>query len=295
MSVKQIAGLNVFSVTPIGKDEQIDLARFKSHVTFLADSGVHGVTLFGSTGSNGSFAAGEKMAALDAVLEAVGDRIPVMMGIGSITTAEAKSLGKHAERAGASAVLTVPINYWTPSERELIQHYQSLADAIALPFWIYNNPGLAGVDITPSMVQKLAATANIVGIKESSGDYTRIVRIPQLTAGKVNVGIGYESFVVEPIALGARAWFTGMGNVLPVQCVQLWEAAKDRDFSKVFGLARDMFALAETIGRLGHVRVAAEALDLLGRSVGYPRQPLMPLTPEDRAELSKAVAQFASK
>jgi 4-hydroxy-tetrahydrodipicolinate synthase len=296
MSKKAIRGVNVFSVTPTDANESIDHKRFNSHASMLVEKGVHGLTLFGSTGSNGSFTAAEKMAALETVLEAVRGRVPVMMGVGSITTAESRDLVQHAERVGADAVLTVPLNYWAPTPRELLYHYESLAGATSLPFWIYNNPPLAGVDITPDLVSKLAERkANIVGIKESSGDLSRVLTIPGLTGGKVGVGAGYESFVVEPVALGAQAWLNGIGNIAPGLCVRLWDRAKAGDFSAAFKIAADLFPLAELIVRHGHVRVVAEALDLVGETVGCPRKPLLPLEPADREELARAVAFLSPK
>ena len=290
MSTRAITGINVFSVTPIAADQSIDLPRFRTHAADLVAQGVHGLTLFGSTGSNGSFAPSEKMAALDAVLDAVAGRVPVMMGIGSITTQEACALAVHAEKAGAAAVLTVPINYWDPTEREILRHYETIADATALPCWIYNNPPLTGVDITPAMVAKLAAKANIVGIKESSGDLSRVLTIPAMTGGKVAVGPGYECFAIEAIAMGAAAWFSGINNVAPALCVRIWDLAKANDYAGAFVIARDLHPLAELIGRYGHVRAIPEALDLLGRSVGVPRLPLMPLEPAARDEVARAVA-----
>ena len=290
MSIHAITGINVFSVTPIADDQSIDLPRFCAHAKHMIERGVHGLTLFGSTGSNGSFSASEKMAALKAVTEAVDGRVPVMMGIGSITTAEACALAYHAEGAGAAAVLTVPINYWKPTEREICRHYETIADASALPCWIYNNPPLTGVDITPQIVAKLAAKANIVGIKESSGDLSRVLTIPELTDGKVAVGPGYESFVIEAIAMGAAAWFSGINNVAPALCVRIWNLAKAGNFAGAFSIARDLHPLAELISRYGHVRVVPEALDLIGLSVGVPRLPLLPLEAAARQQVARAVA-----
>jgi 4-hydroxy-tetrahydrodipicolinate synthase len=114
--------------------------------------------------------------------------------------------------------------------------------------------------------------------------------IPDLTDGQVAVGAGYECFVIEALALGARAWFSGISNVAPGHCVRIWDAAKAGDFVAAFAGARDLFPSAELIARHGHVRVVAEALDLIGTPVGPPRRPLMALEPADRAEVGRAVA-----
>lgn len=287
---RTIDGVCVFMATPLQPDGAIDLPRARSHAKDLVKAGVHGITLFGSTGSNGSFTEQEKRQVLSVVLEAVGGAVPVMFGIGSITTAEAIRLARFAEEAGADAVLCVPINYWTPTPAELVRHYRSTADATALPFWIYNNPGLAGVDIPPELVAEIARSPSVCGIKESSGDYNRLVRIPEMTRGQVAAGAGYETFVVEPLALGAAAWFCGVGNMIPAECVAVWDAVRRGDFATAFEVERRIFPLCQLLGRFGHVRVAADALARLGRGVGPARLPLLPLEGAEAAELDAALA-----
>lgn len=288
---KPIQGVCVFMATPLLPDGALDLARTREHAADLVARGVHGITLFGSTGSNGSFTEVEKAQLLAATLEGVAGRVPVMLGIGSITTAETIRLARMAAAEGADAVLAVPINYWTPTPRELVRHYRSAADATALPFWIYNNPGLAGVDIPPDLVAEIAASPTVCGIKESSGDYGRILRIPELTRGQVGVGAGYETFVVEPLALGAAAWFCGVGNIIARDCVAVWDAAKAGDYATAFDIQARIFPLCDLLGRYGHVRVAADALRLIGRAVGPARPPLLPLDGAALAEVQAALGR----
>lgn len=288
---KPIHGVCVFMATPLLPDGALDLARAREHAADLVARGVHGITLFGSTGSNGSFTESEKAQVLAATLEGVAGRVPVMLGIGSITTAETIRLARMAEAEGADAVLAVPINYWTPTPRELVRHYRAAADATALPFWIYNNPGLAGVDIPPGLVAEIASSPTVCGIKESSGDYGRILRIPELTKGQVSVGAGYETFVVEPVALGAAAWFCGVGNIIAEACVAVWDAAKAGNYAAAFETQARIFPLCDLLGRYGHVRVAADALRLLGRGVGPARPPLLPLEGAALAELRTALSK----
>jgi len=289
MTTRTIEGVCAFMATPTTPAGDVDLAATCRHALDLVARGVHGLTLFGSTGSNGSFTEQEKRDVLSATLEAVGGRVPVMFGIGSITTAETLRLARFAEEAGADAVLAVPINYWTPTPRELVRHYRTVADATALPFWIYNNPGLAGVDITPDLVAEIARSSSVVGIKESSGDYNRVLTIPHRTQGQVRVGAGYETFVVEALALGAAAWFCGAGNMIPEACVEVWDAVRRNDHAAAFAVQRRIFPLCELFGRYGHVRVVADGLARMHRGVGAARPPLLPLEPDAIAELEAAI------
>jgi 4-hydroxy-tetrahydrodipicolinate synthase len=289
---KRIEGVVLFSVTPITGGGDIDVGRWKTHLDEAISAGIGGVTLFGSTGANGYFTEAEKTAALEAIAKHVGNKIPIMMGIGAMTTAESVRLARHASQNGADAVLVVPLNYWGPTEREIVQHYETVAAASSVPVWLYNNPGCAGIDLTLPVIAKLAAIPNVVGMKDSSGDLTRALTIPVLTKGKVVVGIGQDTLILEP-ALGiAPAWFTGLANICPTECVAFWSAAKAGDAAKAAGLAHKLFKLSEIGGRFGIIRVAHSGLEMIGKSAGGPRPPILALEGAEAQELRAALTEF---
>jgi 4-hydroxy-tetrahydrodipicolinate synthase len=290
--MKKIEGVVSFSVTPIASGGAIDYGRWKAHLDEAMDAGVSGVTLFGSTGANGYFTEAEKATALETIAKHIGKRIPIMMGIGSMTTAESVRLARHASENGADAVLVVPLNYWPPTDREIVRHYETVAAASAVPVWLYNNPGLAGIDLVPSMIAKLASIPNVVGMKDSSGDLSRALTIPVLTKGKVAVGIGQDTLILEP-ALGiAPTWFTGLANLCPAECVAFWGAAKAGDAAKAAELARKLFELSELGSRFGIIRVAHSGLEMIGKSVGGPRPPILGLEGPPAEELRAALTRF---
>jgi 4-hydroxy-tetrahydrodipicolinate synthase len=292
MNVKKIEGVVLFSVTPITSTGAIDHGRWKAHLDESIAAGIGGVTLFGSTGANGYFTENEKASALEIIGKHVGKRIPIMMGIGAMTTAESVRLARHASENGADAVLVVPLNYWPPTDREIIRHYETVAAASTVPVWLYNNPGLAGIDLTPTMITKLAAIPNVVGMKDSSGDLSRALTIPEMTAGKVVVGVGQDTLILEP-ALGiAPAWFTGLANVCPAECVAFWRAAKAGDAGKAAEFARKLFALSELGSRFGIIRVAHTGLEMIGKPVGGPRAPILGLDGTEARELRAALTGF---
>jgi 4-hydroxy-tetrahydrodipicolinate synthase len=287
-----IEGVVLFSVTPIDETGAVDYDRWKRLLDEAIDARIGGVTLFGSTGANGYFTEAEKSTALETVARHVSKRIPIMMGIGAMTTAESVRLARHASKNGADAVLVVPLNYWPPTDREIIRHYETVAAASTVPVWLYNNPGLAGIDLTPSMIVKLAAIPNVVGMKDSSGDLPRALTIPVLTKGKVVVGIGQDTLILEP-ALGiAPAWFTGLANICPAECVAFWNAAKAGDAAKAAELARKLFELSELGGRFGIIRVAHSGLEMIGKPVGGPRPPILGLEGAEARELRAALTGF---
>lgn len=292
--VKPIEGVFAFSVTPTAADDSIDIAAWKAHVDWMLGEGVHGITLFGSTGSNGFFTEAEKMRVFDDMIAHIGGRAPVQVGIGAMTTGESVRLAKHAAKAGADAVLVVPLNYWEPTEGELLTHYKAVAAASKIPVWIYNNPGLAGIDLKPDIIAKIAKSPNVVGMKDSSGDLTRVFTVPKVTGGQVKVGIGQDTLIVEA-ASASPAWFTGLANFVPKACAAFWNEAKGRNASAALGLSQKLYELAEIGSRYGIVRVAHSGLSLLGHpAAAGPRAPLQQLAGAAREELAAAMHRFGA-
>ncbi len=287
---RKIEGVSFFSITPTTSGGDIDFAAWKTLVDAGIAAGVHNLTIFGSTGSNGFFTEEEKRKSLTTIVAHVAGRIPVMFGVGALTTAESERLTRFASENGADAVLAVPITYWKPTHKELLEHYKAIDAASGVPVWVYNNPPLANVDLTPAFMVELAESSrHLVGMKDSSGDLTRIFRVPLMTGGKVAVGLGQDVIPVEPLLGPAPCWFTGLANFCPGECVALWTAAKSGDANKAYALARRLFAISEIGGRYGIVRVAHTALDILGRFAGAPRRPLRNLEGAAREELKGAL------
>jgi 4-hydroxy-tetrahydrodipicolinate synthase len=209
-----------------------------------------------------------------------------------MTTSEAVRLSRYAEDAGADGVLVVPISYWPLTEHEVYEHYKAVASAISIPVVIYNNPWTTGTDIKPPTLARLAEIENIRYVKESSGDVTRVTSIIQLTKGSMTVFNGWEPSAFENFMAGAEGWFAGMTNVIPRQCVQLFDlAVEKKDVVAARDLFRRMFPLCQYVAEKSHVRVAHTALELMNRPAGPPRRPLRMLTGEDRSRLERILLE----
>jgi len=289
-------GVFSFSVTPTKDDgAAIDEKRLREFLDFQIEEGVHGIAVFGSTGSNGSFSEEEKRQAMKVAVDHVRGRVPLIFGTGAITTAEAVRQARAAEAVGANGILVVPITYWPLTENEVYEHYRAIAAATPLPITVYNNPWTTGVDIKPPLLARLAELDTIVAVKESSGDLTRISQIRRLTKGRMTVFAGWESVTLQAFMAGCEGWFSGMTNIMPRECVRLFELAVEK--ADAVG-AREhferIFPLCDFMCQKSHVRVAHTALDLLGRPMGPPRRPLRMLEAADRAELERLLREFGA-
>src|SRR5258707_12430217 len=146
-----------------------------------------------------------------------------MAGTGSITTHESVQMSRFAEDVGADAVIVVPITYWPLTDNEVYEHYSRIAKAIKIPVIVYNNPGTTGVDIKPQLLARMAEIENIQGVKESSGDLSRITQIRMLTKGKMTVFHGWQPITLQGFAAGAGGWCPGLANVPTRACAQLFD------------------------------------------------------------------------
>ena len=294
--LNSIRGVFSFSVTPTKDDgAAIDEKRLREFLDFQIEEGVHGIAVFGSTGSNGSFSEEEKRQTMKVAVDHVRGRVPLIFGTGAITTAEAVRQARDAEAAGANGILVVPITYWPLTENEVYEHYRAIAAATPLPITVYNNPWTTGVDIKPPLLARLAELDTVVAVKESSGDLTRISQIRRLTKGRMSVFAGWESVTLQAFMAGCEGWFSGMTNIMPRECVRLFELSVEK--ADAVG-AREhferIFPLCDFMCQKSHVRVAHTALELLGRPMGPPRRPLRMLEATDRAELERLLREFGA-
>ncbi len=291
---RRFRGVFAFNATPTKNDgAAIDEDRLRELADYQIEQGVHGIVAFGSTGANGSFSSAERLSAARAAARHVDGRVPLLCGVGSMTTAETVSLAREVEDAGVDGVLVIPITYWPLTDDEIYEHFEQVAEAVAVPVIVYNNPGTTGVDIKPDLVARLAQIDNVANIKESSSDLTRITAIRQLTNDAMTVFCGAENLTLESLMAGADGWFSGMTNLCPADCVRLFDlAVEQKDVTAARELFDRMFPLCDFMCGRSHVRVAHAALSLLGMPVGSPRRPLRDLADRDKAELERLMRNY---
>ncbi len=282
---KDMHGVVSFLLTPTTADGSIDGARLCSLADEQIAAGIDGLTLFGSTGAIGSFTEDERRGAAEVLVRHVAGRVPVMIGTGAMTTAEAVRLSRHAEQAGADAVLVVPITYWLLTDEELLAHYRSIAGAIRLPLMLYNNPRLSGVDLQPHVVAQLVQTPNIGAIKEAAPDLMRVSILAQMLPGRLRIFAGRDAAAFEAMMLGAEGWTSGLANITPRHCVELFRLVRGGEIDAARALWHRLSPIATFTRDKGLVRACHTACEITGRPAGRPRPPIGVLSREDAKRL----------
>jgi 4-hydroxy-tetrahydrodipicolinate synthase len=281
-------GLIAFPITPTDQDGRFDIQAFRSLVDRLIGSGVHGLAVLGSTGAGTYFSEQERKEITSTAIEIVNGRVPVMIGTGAITTAETIRLSRHAESVGADAVLIVPVSYWPLTLEEVYRHFDQIAQALTISICVYNNPRTTQVDILPELAERLSALPNIDMIKETSVDIDRVTRLLKSSGGKLTIAYSRDASAYEALVAGAHAWHSGIANIIPRQCVQIFDLVKKAANYELAGrLAAEIASLCQFASEKGVIRSVHAALELMGEHTGGPRPPIKTLQGVDREMLQK--------
>ncbi|KWX20595.1 dihydrodipicolinate synthase [Mycolicibacterium wolinskyi] len=288
MSTNEIHGILAYPVTPFTADNDVDTGKLAALVERLVADGAHGIVPLGSTGESAYLTEAEFDAVVDTTIGVVGRRVPVIIGASDLTTANTIRRAQYAERAGADAVMVVPISYWKLSERELRQHYAAIGAAIGIPIMVYNNPATSGIDMSPELlVSMFEDIDNVTMVKESTGDLSRMQRIAELSDGQLPFYNGNNPLALKAFNAGAKGWCTAAPNLRPQPCLDLYEAVRAGDGSRAEALYEGLRPLLEFIVAGGLPTTVKAGLELLGQGVGDPRPPLLPLDDDGRTQLSR--------
>ena len=278
-------------VTPF-KNGQVDMDALKKLVDWQIAEGSAGLVPVGTTGESPTLSHDEHRAVVEAVVKFAAGRVPVIAGAGSNSTAEAVALIRHAEKAGADAALVVTPYYNKPTQAGMIAHFTAVHDAANLPIVIYNIPGRSVVDMSPATMGELAKLPRIVGVKDATGDLSRVPKT-RITCGTDFIQLSGE----DATALGFNA-HGGVGcisvtaNVAPRLCAEFQAATLAGDYRKALEYQDRLMPLHEAIfiepGLIG----AKYGLSLLGRCTEEVRLPHVGLT-EGTKEKIKAAMKHA--
>jgi 4-hydroxy-tetrahydrodipicolinate synthase len=207
-------GTHVAMVTDF-KDGKLNIAGFRQHAAALIAGGVDGLVPAGCTGEAATLDQEERASIIKAALEARGgnERVSIIPGTGTNSTATTIELSKAAEALGVDAVMLITPYYNKPTQAGLIKHYEAVARAVSLPIVLYNVPGRTAVNMLPETVAELAKIDNIVAVKEASGSVDQVSRI--CAGADITVLSGDDSLTLPMMAVGAKGVVSVAGNVAP--------------------------------------------------------------------------------
>lgn len=233
------AGVMPAITTAFKPDYSVDHAFIARHAQWLVKNGCTGIVALGSLGESATLRFDEKVAILKTLVAAVGDQVPVVAGIASLSTLEAVDLAKAAAGAGCSGLMVLPPYVYSSDWREMKAHLQPVFRATKLSCMLYNNPVSYKTDFLPEQIAELArAHANLHAVKESSADARRVTALKALCGDRLALFVGVDDLIVEGIRAGATGWVAGLVNAFPRESVALYHYALRGENKKADALYR---------------------------------------------------------
>ena len=275
-------------VTPF-KDGKVDEHAFRALVDWQITSGSHGLVPVGTTGESPTLSHEEHRRVVSICIDEARGRVPVIAGAGSNNTAEAIELARHAEKAGADAVLVVTPYYNKPTQEGLYQHFKAVNDAIGLPIIIYNIPPRSVVDMSIDTMKRLYELKNIVGVKDATGDVGRVSKQRHALGPDFIQLSGEDMNALAAMALGGHGCISVTANVQPGPCAAVMEAVFKDDWQQALLLQDRLAPLHSAIFLEPGVSGAKYALSLLGRVQDELRSPLLPVTEQTQTLIRRAM------
>jgi 4-hydroxy-tetrahydrodipicolinate synthase len=284
-------GSMVALVTPMTEDGSVDEQALHALVDWHVEQGTSAIIAVGTTGESATLDEEEHCRVIRQVVEFCAGRIPVIAGTGANSTAEAINLTRCAQQAGADACLLVTPYYNKPTQEGLYQHHKLVAEQVDIPQILYNVPGRTACDMVPDTVARLAQIENIIGIKEATGEVSRVAQLRESCGDDFELYSGDDATGCEFILAGGQGVISVTTNIAPKQMSEMCSAALagDRETATAIdqslsGLHRDLFLESNPIP-------VKWALAEMGRIPNGIRLPLTWFSEEFQGELRNSMRQ----
>lgn len=270
-------GSIVALVTPMQNDK-VDVSRLRDLVEFHLEMGTNGFVAAGTTGEAGTLSHEEKLLVIKTVLDQAKERVPVIAGTALNATKDCITLTQEAMECGAHAALIMTPAYIKPTQEGLFQHYSAIAKAVAMPIILYNVPSRTSCDLLPETVARLSKISNIVGIKEATGQMTRLQQIVRLSENSIDVYSGDDLTAAHWMLAGAKGVISVTANVAPKLIAKMCDSAFDNDTAACLRLQDQLLPLHELLFVEANPIPVKWAMQRMGLIDGDIRLPLTSLS-----------------
>ena len=268
-----IQGSIVALVTPMFENGAVDKESLKKLVEYHIAQGTDALVAVGTSGESATLDEDEHIDVIKSVVDSVGGRIPVIAGTGANSTTEAITLTRKAKQAGADACLLVTPYYNKPTQEGLYLHHKAIAEAVDIPQILYNVPGRTACDMLPETVGRLSHIAGIVGVKEATGDLSRVKQIRDLAGPDFAIYTGDDATSREFCLLGGNGSITVTGNVAPRLVHEMLLAAMAGDKETALAIDTKLAALHKSLFIQSNpipVKWALAEMGLIGKGIRLP-------------------------
>jgi 4-hydroxy-tetrahydrodipicolinate synthase len=281
-------------ITPFTPEGKFNEPVFRQMINYLINEGVHGIFPLGTTGEFYALSNEEVKQILKVAVEEVAGRVPVYAGANHITTKGVIELVKIAEEAGADAVSVLTPMFISQTQDEIYDHYKKIAESTYLPIIIYNNKPKTNVTVEPSTIAKLALIDNIVGVKDSTGDFTNTEEYLRLTRDNDNfsVLIGRDTLIYAGLCYGATGAIASCANIAPRITADIYDKYVSGDLTGALEAQYTLAPLRIATNMGTFPAVIKEGLIMRGFEVGKCLEPISELNPDQKEKLRNVLKEM---
>ncbi|MGC8850670.1 MAG: dihydrodipicolinate synthase family protein [Candidatus Micrarchaeia archaeon] len=280
--MKALQGIIVPLATPLTPREEVDQAGMRRLVRHVSRGGANALFVLGSTGEFACLDSKQKRKAVEAVVDANEEKLPVLAGVTACSTKKAVQLARDAEKAGADAVVCAPPYYYQLPQEKIIEHFQAVAKATNLPVIAYNFPQTTKNALEVATLKKLSSNSCFIGLKDSSGDENYLTAVAnEFQDSHFKVFQGNENALGQALVMGCAGGVPSLANVFPRECAELWNAFKKMDFKAVHAAQEKIIELQFVYGPqkskvIAGIKTALNYLGVCGKTVSAPLPTLSP-------------------
>lgn len=288
----EIKGVIVPLLTPMNDDETINEKELRNQVNRQIESGIHALFPLGTNGEAYILSREEKEQVLKIVVDEAKGRVPVYGGTGCISTKETIELSLKAKEIGVDVLSIITPSFAAASQDELYEHYKEVAEAVDLPIVLYNIPARTGNALAPATVEKLSKIPNIVGVKDSSGNFDNMLQYIEKTRYRKDFAVlsGNDSLILWCLLAGGRGGIAGCANVFPSTMASIYDTFIAGNLDKARELQDSIRSFRDCFKFGNPNTIVKTAVSLLGYPVGKCRKPFCQV-PEAGIEAIKKVLE----
>ena len=274
---KKFCGVFTALVTPFNEDKSINFDSFETIVNKQIEAGVSGLVVCGTTGESPCLSLAENLELVERCVKITQGRVPVIAGTGSNNTATSCVLSRKAQDLGVDAVLIIGPYYNRPSSEGIFQHFQAINESIDIPIIVYNHPGRTGIDIDIKILTRLSKLNNVIGIKDVSGDLSRVIQIKEIIGDNFAQLSGDDLNILQFYAQGGHGVISVASNVLPGKMMKIHNKIMKNNFADALGEYKKYHNLLELLGCETNPVPVKYVAQLMGICSGEVRLPLVQL------------------
>ncbi|KAI7555071.1 hypothetical protein KC331_g112 [Hortaea werneckii] len=288
MAPQELKGIMVAIITPFTADRKsIDENAYKTHIDRLIDAGVHGLVPGGSTGEFTVLSYEERKQLIELTVKFAAGRVPVVAGVGDLSTERAVDLSVHAAQAGAQAVMVVPPFYDALNLEELHDFLGEVHSKSRLPICYYNIPSATGTTLSPAEIAGLSKVG-VKYLKDTSGNAPSLTDLLFDKDDQITAFNGWDTLTFYGLAAGAKGSVWGATNIIPELSMQLWDAiAVKGDLKAGRALWKKIWPICNFLENGNYAAAIKTGMEIRGFQTGGLRKPFSLIKGDRRAELAK--------